>query len=297
MRDAVNVYEDRIGEALVIRQLNPMKALKDLELFTAGCQWLIDRWEDLLHKLDQPEKWSLEDIQEAIYLQGFVPEIMTLGGCTMGWKTYFFGLLCRDDPDWDTVKALREPPCVPYALRDRYAGDKLPSPKFCCDWLAEIIAQRLSKLRRLEASMRAVQTNTPAEIAARSMILNDPDDARIFLRYHTEARNAFVRNFTLLEKTLKQDAACGLNDDPPAETTPEIAPEPSPPPPPEADSPNEPSNGATVDDEETLAMIQALRNAGEGGIVTITIGAKREEGVESQEEGRPDPERDPGKGR
>ena len=39
------------------------------------------------------------------------------------------------------------------------------------------------------------------------MILKDPSEARIFLRYHAEARTAFHKAYAQLLKTLERDAA------------------------------------------------------------------------------------------
>ena len=70
----------------------------------------------------------------------------------------------------------------------------------------ELIAREVAELEALEASLEALETADRAEAQARALILSDGPTARLFLRYHAEARMAFHRAHSALIKTLEQDA-------------------------------------------------------------------------------------------
>ena len=70
----------------------------------------------------------------------------------------------------------------------------------------ELIAREVAELEALEASLEALEEADRAEAQARALILTDGPTARLFLRYHAEARMSFHRAHTALLKQLDRDA-------------------------------------------------------------------------------------------
>jgi hypothetical protein len=147
---------------------------------------------------------------------------------------------------------------MPGSLRGTYDAGGLPEDEECRRWLSWTCEAQLEELRGLEARLRSeIDGPDRAEAAARATILQDPAEARLFLRYQAESRTSFHRHYAQLVKTLERDAASGDGapdaapdepDDAPAAspTGPDAPPERVAPPPDEpaaaagAASPNEP---------------------------------------------------------
>ena len=65
----------------------------------------------------------------------------------------------------------------------------------------------MAELEALEALLEALEAADRAEAQARALILTDGPTARLFLRYHAEARMAFHRAHSALIKELERDAS------------------------------------------------------------------------------------------
>jgi hypothetical protein len=73
------------------------------------------------------------------------------------------------------------------------------------------VAEELATLRPLEARLRAAfDAPDRAEAVGRALVLRDPGEARLFLRYHAEARTAFHRAFKELVRVLEVDNQSGV---------------------------------------------------------------------------------------
>src|SRR5260370_37415052 len=76
--------------------------------------------------------------------------------------------------------------------------------------LRALVAGQIAALEPAEAWLREqVEDPEEAEAEARASLLQEPVAARLFLRYHAEARTAFQRAYGTLLKTLEFDAAHG----------------------------------------------------------------------------------------
>jgi hypothetical protein len=106
---------------------------------------------------------------------------------------------------------------MPEMFYRRYSVNVLPDPADCRIALCDLIDNHVIPLREAEQRLR-IQHDLPnrAEAADRALILADHADARRFLRYHCESRNAFHRAFSMLVKTLHSDSETPVDilDDP-----------------------------------------------------------------------------------
>jgi hypothetical protein len=180
----------------------------------------------------------------------------TLSKCPPAWLTCFFGLLAvHEKPEIEALHALLMPRHIPACYRDDYSLEYVPAIQTCHDSLKKMVAEKLNYLRILEADFSECLDRLDLEDAkARALVIQDGPTARLFLRYHSEARNAFNRALAQLMKVLELDAAAGLYDE--EETVDEepvvdeeiVAEEPPPTvvqPAPEVASPNEPNYDAS----------------------------------------------------
>jgi hypothetical protein len=195
----------------------PAAAKEKLESTSAGCRWLIARWEQLQGALEEHGEWKNSEAVAAARL---------LGGKNANpdaWILRLNAFLIGDRQNVAVFHRLWEAGRQPESLRDSYTLNNLPSPPEARDWLDELIASELAWLRDEEARLRAVD-DLPAlaEASVLAFVPADPQAARLLLRYQTEARSAFHRAYNALRSTLEHDAESSPNE---ADCT---APEPEP---------------------------------------------------------------------
>jgi hypothetical protein len=236
---------------------DPAAAVRRLKLCAAGCRWLIRRWEDLLGTLLRRGAWAAADRDEAIRLLGLRPEAGRLAESPQAYRLRLYNLLVSEEATEEALQWLLDPRLMPGSLRGTYDAGGLPDDEECRRWLSWTCEAQLEQLRDLEARLQSgIDGPDRAEATARATILQDPVEARLFLRYHAESRTAFHRHYAQLVKTLERDAgaeggapaaAPSEPDDAPADSQnePEAAPERGAPPDEPAgaavaDSPNEP---------------------------------------------------------
>ena len=95
---------------------------------------------------------------------------------------------------------------------DQVLCDLPPDPAECRRRLREIVESELQSLREDEQILREqLEEPSDALLAERSLILADPQAARLFLRYRAEGRSAFHRSYSELIRALKRDAEEGVS--------------------------------------------------------------------------------------
>ncbi len=212
VRDAEYAWEVQRDESVqalaVLLKTDPATATRRLARTADGCRWLIDQWERLLGALDGRGRWAGPERDQAIRLQGFRPEGDALKECPEAWVTRLFALLCHETPGGPALEWLFQSHHYPDVYRGDYRPDSLPEREDCLDGLRAMALERLEPLRALEECLRA-EFDAPdrAGAADRALILHEATSARLFLRYHAEARTAFQRAYGSLVKTLDRDAA------------------------------------------------------------------------------------------
>ncbi|MCA1686494.1 MAG: hypothetical protein LC745_11080, partial [Planctomycetia bacterium] len=261
VRDAETAWEaaddERVEAALALLKADPATAVRRLEQTAGGCRELIARWERLARALEARGAWTGPERDEAVRLQGYRPDGKALKEFPEAWLTHLFALVWHEAPDREAVARLFQPQRLPDLYRDHYRPDSLPEREDCRASIRGLVADYLAPLRRLEEQRRTSQEGPDrADAAARALILQDGPSARLFLRYHAEARTAFHRAYGSLVQALDRDAeaaeapAVVAPDEPAAPDVPVIPAESLPPN--EADPDPEPAH-TTVPDRPPVA--------------------------------------------
>ncbi len=243
-------------EALTeLLETDPARAIRHLTRMGVGLRYLIERWESLSQSLEDRRGWIPDDRDEAIRLQGFCHEFHTLKDAPVAWLTRLYCIICEKSLAQDPIEPMFADEVHPAMFHDLCTLNSLPEASTCFAWLRDIVADHLYTLRTLETEMRTrFEDPDRAALASRSLILQDPSEARLFLRYHAEARTSFHRAYRELIKTLELDALSSPDDLP-------IVAEPPPAPPPNAVSPNEPKSVATRPAETSSERAERLLKA------------------------------------
>ena len=182
---------------------DPAAAARRLKLCAAGCRWLIRRWEDLLGTLLRRGAWSGPDRDEAIRLLGLRPEADRLKESPAAYRLRLYNLLVSAEATEEALRWLLDPRLMPGSLRGTYDAGGLPEDEECRRWLSWTCEAQLEQLRDLEARLQSgIDGPDRAEAPARATILQEPAEARLFLRYHAKSRTAFHRHYAQLVKTL-----------------------------------------------------------------------------------------------
>src|SRR5260370_38186829 len=66
--------EKRIAECIKHWTMRPAECLEQLQEFTAGCEWIMERWGELIDALTDNEIWSFDENRMAMRLLGWPPE-------------------------------------------------------------------------------------------------------------------------------------------------------------------------------------------------------------------------------
>ncbi len=211
--DAWDVARDEEVAALADwLKTNPAGAVRRLTHTAHGCRWLIREWDDLLAALVDRGRWTGPERDQAIRLLGFRPDLDALKDHPAAWVTRFFALLCSDTTTGAAVETMFQAHHLPDLYRGDYSMDSLPERDDCRRGLREMVVGKLGPLRAIEEELRTFHDEPArAEASDRALILHDVPSARLFLRYHAEARTAFHRAYGSLVKALDRDAA---TDDP-----------------------------------------------------------------------------------
>ena len=95
---------------------------------------------------------------------------------------------------------------MPYVLSGHARFASNPDPEECRARVRAVIEARLKDVRE-EADRLCTEIDDPnrAEAPDRATLLTDPEEARLFLRYHAEARTSFHRHMTALTKAIKEE--------------------------------------------------------------------------------------------
>ncbi len=213
MRDAQRAWHADRSAAIAqhIERLhnskNPDAARVALLATAGGCAYLLDRWIQIEHRLLDRGLWKSSDIAEAVRL---------LGGIKANpdaWVVRVFACLIGLHKNASLLAKLFQPDRQPPSLRDTYTLNNLPNCDDAFRWLATRVAAEITMLRtrHWELDERADQPAL-ADAAVRGFLAPDQEIARLHLRYHNEARNAFQRAFKTLLSTLEADAEISPNE-------------------------------------------------------------------------------------
>ena len=245
IRDADDDWEVEREEAVETLaeglKTDPARAARGLSRTGHGCRWLIAAWRRLLAALHDGGCWTGPECDEAIRLLGFHPGPETLRDCPEAWIIRLYDVMSHPVPSPDAIACYFDDRCLPDRYLDTYDPTSLPSRELSRRALRATAEAQIARALALEAAHRESRDDPDrAEAADRALVLRDGLSARVFLRYHAEARTAFHRAHRSLVKTLELDATADAETDAPTFSpiepdapapSPEPAPAPAPAPP------------------------------------------------------------------
>ena len=218
------VREDEVDVLTALLAKEPAEAVAGLRRTGLGCRWMVGRWEELGRMLDDRGCWTDYERNEAVRMLGLRPEPHHVKGQPDAWLTRLYNLLCQPERSKTAVEEMFAPGRMPAPLRASYRPDALPDPDTCRRALRATVDDQVALLNEAEHRSRN-ENDTPDRDAAadRVFLLPDAPSARLFLRYHAEARMAFHRAYGSLLKSMEVDEPAPAPVDPPG--TPEESPE------------------------------------------------------------------------
>ena len=211
--DAIEDYKELLID-------NPAMAVRMLLREAMGCSYLVKRWKFLSNVFVDRGFWTFDECEQSIRLMGVPTHTLGLRQNAEAFKLFFYNnLIASDDPLKFARETLNDA-IRPHELWNAFDITKLPDRDFCQNWIANFLRARTSEIiqrgRKLDETI-----DTPDRKGAqdRALILKDEKAARLFLRYHSEARNGFHRAFASLGKALESDLGKGeRGEEAPAET-------------------------------------------------------------------------------
>ena len=214
-KERKETLEDFIG----LLPLRPREASIGLLATSPGCRWVIAQWERLGAVLDATGHWSADERDEVVRLLGDDPDVATLRYSEQAWMIHLYHIICQPLRSQSALEELCTEQQRPPALRGTFRAGNLPDRDECVAELRLMIASQIDRARERE---RYLMTMDEAEMRAwigdRVSILEDAATARLFLRYHSEARTTFHRSYNALVKAMALDAeAAASAENPPAD--------------------------------------------------------------------------------
>ena len=146
--------EKRIAECLEHWTMRPAECLEQLQEFTAGCEWIMERWAELVDALTDNGIWSFDENRMAMRLLGWPPEMFHEGNAQVAaFRTFMLAAIPEPNCDevdmffgMDTSALEPEPRMV--ACRA-----KLPSQEFGREALFSTIHAEFDRLEPLRAAL------------------------------------------------------------------------------------------------------------------------------------------------
>ena len=211
VRDATNLWDrNREDDAVGLfseLETDPAATVRLLKRTGHGCELLIREWEKLKTALDDVGHWSATQFNQMIMLLGERPGLKNLAIFPKGYMACLLNSILWGEPGIVWIEALCDPKNVPDSLAKVVRIDALPDDDEARDGLREMASQTIDELTDFQINtIDPIEFPDRDEAEARAMILVEEKSARLFLRYHAEARNAFHRAYGQLVKTLDRDA-------------------------------------------------------------------------------------------
>lgn len=231
-----------------------------------GLRWMIEEWTRLETILKAERSWALIDTTLAVNFLGLSSDPKSFPHNPTAWLVFFLSI--ATDPDDQAFQLSFDSECYPEIFASTYSPGHVPSPDEAMTQLVAIIHEQVAMLAaRLIYIEQEIDIPARAQAVERALLPQDPNAARLFLRYSTDARTTFHRAYSALMKEMKAsgtDHADGLSVAEtfvsiilPAEAPlpneanvpePEPWPQPSTPPPSSPQPPTSPTNSLPVDD-------------------------------------------------
>jgi hypothetical protein len=210
--------QKRLADHVELLKQDPASAVRELRDSASGCRWLIERWEALDLVLATKGNWCEVDRYDAVRLLGFRPEPEFLRWHPDAWYVRMLNLACHPCPGSAAIPFLFDEERLPERFLSGYQEGRIPPPaEEARPVLRAMIADRLAELRQREVYLQTrIDGPDRAEAPRRALVLRDATDARLFLRYQSEARSTFHRAYAALikaiDRRLEQEAEAVADD-------------------------------------------------------------------------------------
>ncbi len=196
--------EETVAHLRTMLEDDPAAALREMRRSASGCRWMIGRREALGAALEVKGNWCEVERNEAIRLTGHRPELEMIRLRPDAWYPRMLNLICNPMPNVTTFNLLFDVEHLPERYRLAYEQYRLPpTAEEARPILQAMVAAQLPPLREREAYLREhIEAPDRAEAPRRARVLKDETDARLFLRYQSEARSTFHRAYAALVKAI-----------------------------------------------------------------------------------------------
>jgi hypothetical protein len=187
--------------------------------------------------------WTLAEVERVVLLIGASPVPEELHRDADAYCLVLGNLCCRPEPPEAEIAALLEPRLRPRRFLRCDEAQLRQTPERYRVLLLDVIRDMLTTLRREEAELEAgIESLERARVLEPALILQDPDQARLYHRYQGEYRASFHRAHQALMAVLKRDAAADVECEVEAPEGDEAGPR------------NEPSSESKVIEESVVAV-------------------------------------------
>ena len=188
----------------VLKGPRPAYALRTLARTMAGCRWMIKQWFWYLRRLEDDGRTARKDRVEILRMMGYHPEA-SLKDNPEAWTVRLLVAICYYPNPARLLALLLHPSRQPDSLRATYRADALPDRATAARLLGALLTDQVERWIKLEDCLRI---DDPDRSAASDggLVIREPVSARLFLRYHAEARLSFQQNYRALLSTLESDA-------------------------------------------------------------------------------------------
>ena len=203
------VDPDTLRRLAIWRQNNPAVIVRQLESFSEGVAWMINRWERLAGILAREGFWHYPEKYESIRLLGLRPDD-ALNDEIVGKIT----LACRvlHPEPWDVTADIQQSAlgCEGrpiYAVRAQWLETLAPqSAEVALNQLWDIIEKEVIRLRALKEPLAELAALDRGDAEDRAMF-DDSKEAALALRYESARDRELRRSLTDLLKKRKEEEA------------------------------------------------------------------------------------------
>lgn len=226
VREAEHDFElqtqEEIERLVALRQVDPASAVRQLKQSAPGCRFLRDRWKQLGDRLATRGFWDDAERFEVLWNLGFSAEPADLAQNAVACMTNLFALICLKDVQPRRIAEAFHPNAMPTSVRVVFDPAQLPTPDDARNALMSMVLEQVEWLKQNEPCLHE-QFEAPAraEAAQRALVIQDPEQARLILRYMAETRTGFNRAYRDLVVTLDRDQSSEENPNKPIAERPE----------------------------------------------------------------------------
>ena len=201
---------ETLRKLLIWRRINPAVVVRELEDFSEGVDWMINRWDRLRGILGREAFWHYSEKFEAIKLLGHRPDdalnVEIVGQIMMACR------VIHPEP-WDVTADIQQAAlgCEGrpiYSYRSETLEDRRPkSVEDAFNFLCKIIEDEGVRLRGLKKKLDIIAAEDRLEAEERAMF-DDSEEAVLALRYESARDRELRRGLTdLLKKRKEEDLA------------------------------------------------------------------------------------------